>query len=79
MAAAYAWDGTDTGTGAAVQIEQGNTVRTGNDIQLYDEDAGEYHDVTVEHINRLGSSVEVDVYDSDTGENRTLQFDDNDQ
>ncbi|GLS29393.1 hypothetical protein SAMN04488498_13813 [Mesorhizobium albiziae] len=73
---ACAWDGTDSETGGAVEIESGNLVREGNDIELYDSDGGEYRDVTVEDIRRYGSSVEVEVYDNDTGEYRTLEMED---
>ncbi len=71
-----AWDGTDTNTGEGVTIEQGNLVRTGNDIEIYDENTGDYHDVTVESISRSGSTVEMEVYDNTTGESRSLEFDD---
>jgi hypothetical protein len=76
LSSASAWDGTDTESGASVEIEGGNLVREGNEIQVYDHEAGEYRDVTVESIERSGSSVEVEVYDSDAGEYRTLEMED---
>ncbi|MFD9899697.1 DUF5334 family protein [Mesorhizobium sp. NPDC059054] len=72
---AFAWDGVDTSTGNSVEIEKGNLVRTGRDIEIYDYDAGEYRDVTVEDISRHGSTVEVEVYDNESGEYRTLEMD----
>lgn len=69
-----AWDGVDTSTGDDVEIERGNLVRSGRDIEVYDYATGQYHDVTVEDINRFGSTVEIEVYDNTTGETRTLEF-----
>jgi hypothetical protein len=73
---AFAWDGIDSSTGESVEIEKGNLVRSGNDIELYDYETGNYHDVTVENINRYGSTVEIEVYDNATGDTRTLEFED---
>ncbi len=71
---AHAWDGTDVDTGNDVEIERGNLVRSGRDIEVYDYETGEYHDVTVEDINRYGGTVEIEVFDNTTGETRTLEF-----
>jgi hypothetical protein len=76
LGSAVAWDGVDAETGTAVEIDKGNLVREGNDIEIYDFDAGEYRDVTVESIRRSGSSVEVEIYDNDSGEYRTLEMED---
>jgi len=70
------WDGIDSETGAQVDIEQGNLVRSGRDIEVFDYDTGEYHDITVDDINRRGGSVEVNGYDNTTGEYRSFEFDD---
>lgn len=75
-ASALAWSGSDNETGAAVEIEQGNLVRSGNEIEVYDYDKGEYRDVTVESIQRYGGTVEVEVTDNETGETRTLDMND---
>lgn len=72
----YAWDGTDAETGELVEIERGNLVRQGRDIEVFDHGAGEYRDVTVESIRRYGSTVEVEVYDNDSGEYRTFEMED---
>ncbi|MGE0666922.1 MAG: DUF5334 family protein [Sphingomonadales bacterium] len=69
-----AWDGEDEETGGGVTIEKGNLVRAGQDIEIYDQETGEYHDVTVESIRSSGSGATVDVYDNDTGEYRTLDM-----
>jgi hypothetical protein len=73
---ALAWDGVDTNTGEAVEIERGNLVRSGSDIEVYDSSTGQYHDVTVDDIDRRGGSVEIEGYDNTTGEHRTFEFDD---
>ena len=72
----FAWDGYDYDNSASVEIDKGNLVRSGNDIEFYDHDAGAYHSATVEDIDRYGSSVEVEVYDHETGEHRTLTMED---
>ncbi len=71
-----AWDGYDYSTGNYVEIESGNLVRSGRDIEIYDYDTGDYHDVEVQSIRSYGSTVEVEVYDYDTGEYRTLEMED---
>lgn len=37
---AFAWDGTNTGTGSSIEIERGQLVRPGRTIEVYDSDAG---------------------------------------
>lgn len=71
----YAWNGYDYESGSHVEIEKGNLVRSGRDIEIYDYETGEYKDVEVQSIRSYGSSTEVEVYDSDTGEYRTLDMD----
>jgi hypothetical protein len=73
---AFAWDGIDVETGENVEIERGNLVRSGRDIEVYNHATGEYHEVTVEDIDRRGSAVEIEVYDYETGEYRTFEFQD---
>lgn len=72
----FAWDGYDYSNGTFVEIESGNLVRSGNEIEVFDYSTGQYHDVTVDSIERYGSTVEVEVYDYSTGEYRTLEMDD---
>ena len=73
---ASTWEGYDYEKGSYVEIEKGNLVRTGEEIEIYDYDEGEYKNVEVEDINRYGSTVEVEVYDYETGESRTLEMED---
>jgi len=71
----YAWDGYDYDRGSYVEIEKGNLVRPGREIEYYDYGSGEYKHGDVESIDSYGSSVEVEIYDSDTGEYRTFEMD----
>ncbi len=71
---AFAWDGYDYEKEAYVEIDKGNLVRSGNDIEIYDYSTGEYKDVEVQDIHDSGSTVEVEVYDYETGEYRTLEM-----
>ncbi|WP_245441911.1 DUF5334 family protein [Rhizobium phaseoli] len=75
-ASCLAWDGVDSETGASVEIGKGNLVRSGETIEIFDQESGEYRDVDVQSIQRSGSSIEVEVYDSESGEYRTLEMDD---
>ncbi len=70
-----AWEGYDYDKDNYVDIESGNKVRSGSDIEIYDYSSGEYRDVEVESVERYGGSIEVEVYDYDTGEYRTLEMD----
>lgn len=70
----YAWEGYDYENGTAVSISKGNLVRSGQDIEVYDYDAGEYRNVEVNSINRVGNTVEVEVYDYGNDEYRILEM-----
>lgn len=70
----YAWDGYDYESGSYVEIDKGNLVRPGQDIEIYDYGTGEYKDVEVQSIRGSGSGAEVEVYDYDKGEYRTLEM-----
>lgn len=72
---AVAWDGQDVDSGTDVEIDSGNLVREGEDIEIYDHDAGEYRNVTVESVTTSGFGAEVEVYDADSGEYRTFEMD----
>jgi hypothetical protein len=69
-----AWDGTDS-DGNAVEIESGELVRPGLDIDVYHSEKG-YGTYSVESIQRYGSTVEIEVYDYDKGEYETFEMED---
>lgn len=73
---AFSWDGYDYEKGSYVEIEKGQLVRKGREIEVYDYGSGAYRDVEVESIRRVGSKVEIEVTDSATGESSTLEMDD---
>jgi hypothetical protein len=70
-----AWDGYDNERGTSIEIEKGNLVRPGQEIEFYDHEKGEYRYGDVESIQRYGSGVEVEVYDNEEGETRTFDMD----
>lgn len=72
---ATAWDGYDYGKGTYVEVEKGNLVRPGREIEVYEYGEG-YKTFEVESINRSGSSVELEVTDTETGESRTFEMED---
>ncbi len=74
VAAAHAWDGYDYQSGTYVEIEKGQLVRPGREVEYYDYGKGQYRYGDVESIRRYGSSVEVEVYDQESGEYRTFDM-----
>jgi hypothetical protein len=73
VSGALGWDGVDQQTGAAVEIDRGELVRSGNSIDVYDSEQG-YKTYEVENIQRFGSSVEIEVTDPDTGDTKVLEM-----
>lgn len=73
---AYAWDGYDWEEGNYIEIEEGNLVREGEEIEIYDWSNGEYKYVEVEEVDSYGGTTEVEVYDYGTGEYRTFEMED---
>lgn len=72
---ALAWDGYNYEDGTYIEIEKGNLVRSGNEIELYDYNTGTYKEVEVESVDNYGSFTEVEVYDYSTGEYKTYEMD----
>ena len=70
-----AWDGYDYDKGTYVEIDEGNLVRSGEEIEVYEYGEG-YKYFDVESIERSGSTVELEVYDHDTNEYRYFEMDD---
>lgn len=66
--AALGWDGTNAETGDCVEIERGNLVRSGEEIEVYDCATGSYRYLEVEDIDGSGYGVEIEAYDLETGE-----------
>ena len=76
MNSAFAWSGTDSETGNSIDVEEGNTVRSGNTIDYYyDYNEGEYHSFEVDSVRSSSFGTEIDGYDSETGEYKTLDMD----
>lgn len=73
---AYAWDGYDWQKGNYIEIDKGNLVREGRDIEIYDYSSGQYRDVEVQDVRpSYGGGAEVEVYDYNSGEYRTFDMD----
>ena len=72
---ALAWDGYDYENGTHIEIDKGNLVRNGSEIEFYDYQSSEYRSAVIQDINSYGPSNEVEVYDYDTGEYRTFEMD----
>lgn len=69
-----AWDGFDYQTGGYVEIESGNLVRPGKEIEVFDYNTGSYKYYDVESVNSTGSGAEVEVYDYNTGEYKSFDM-----
>ncbi|WP_419693507.1 DUF5334 family protein [Mesorhizobium muleiense] len=63
-----------TGKAEATSRSTRATLSKGRDIEIYDWDTGDYHDVTVEDMRSSGSGTEVEVYDHESGDYRTLDM-----
>lgn len=72
---ALAWEGYDYQNGSHVEIEQGQLVRPGRDIEIFDYQNSRYKEVEVEAIHNHGNSVEIEVRDLRTGERRVIEMD----
>lgn len=70
----FSWSGYDHENDTDIEIEQGNLVRSGNDIEYYDYNDGEYKNAQVDSIRSYGNSVELNVIDEETGEYRTFEM-----
>lgn len=71
-----AWDGYDYEEGDYIEIEEGNLVREGEEIEIYDYSDGEYKYVEVEEVDSYGGTTEIEVYDYEKGEYRTFEMED---
>ena len=69
-----AWEGYDYESGSYIEIESGNLVREGEEIEYYDDASGEYHYGDVESIESNGSGADVEIYDPESGEYRTFEM-----
>jgi hypothetical protein len=69
-----AWDGYDYDSGNYVEIDKGNLVRSGNEIEYYDYANGEYKYGEVQNIEDNGSSVDIEIIDQDTGKTRIFEM-----
>lgn len=71
---ALAWEGYDYDKNSYVEINKGNLVREGSEIEIYDYGSNSYKNVEVQDVRSYGRSTTLEVYDSETGENRTLEM-----
>ena len=69
----YAWDGYND-KGESIEIDSGNLVRPGTEIEVYNYNTGEYSDIEVESMNSYGGSTEIEGFNYNTGEYETLEM-----
>ncbi len=69
---AQAWTGYDYESDTAVNIGQGNLVRSGERITIYDSEHGEYHSVVVQSVSGTSPGARVTVYDPEVDDYRVL-------
>jgi len=72
---AFAWDGYNESTGEYIEIGKGNLVRSGQEIEIYNYNTGNYGYGEVESVNSYGSSVEVEIYNYESGEYEIYEMD----
>jgi len=71
----YAWSGFDWSKGSYVEIEKGELVREGEEVEIFDYGDGEYKDIEIDSMNKYGNHVEIEGTDIETGEIRTFDMD----
>ncbi|MBO5064189.1 MAG: DUF5334 family protein [Campylobacter sp.] len=70
------WSGYDWENGSYVDIDKGNKVRAGRDIEIYDYKDGQYKDVEVQSVRkRYNGKTEIEIYDPSDNSYRTLDMD----
>ncbi|MGV8948976.1 MAG: DUF5334 family protein [Candidatus Paracaedibacter sp.] len=69
-----AWTGQEMGSGNSVEIEPGNFVREGENIEFYDSSDGDTRSLDILSIDRLGNTVTIEGIDSETGDVRTFEM-----
>lgn len=74
--ACLAWSGYDWDNDSYVDIEKGNKVRAGREIEIYDYKDGRYKDVEVQRVrDRYNGKTELEIYDPSDNSFRTLEMD----
>ncbi len=68
-------DGYDYDNTTAVEVEQEDLIKVGEDAVIYDYE-NSYRDVEITGISRTGNIIEVEVYDYDAGMYRYLEMED---
>ena len=71
----YAWDCEDQDSGDSIEIDKGQLVRRGNNIEFFDYGDNSYHSGDIEDIRKFGSTVEIEITDDETGKTRILEMD----
>lgn len=72
----FAWSGYDWDNGSYVDIEKGNKVLVGREIEIYDYKDGRYKDVEVQSVReRYNGKTELEIYDHSDNSYRTLEMD----
>jgi|APSaa5957512622_1039677.scaffolds.fasta_scaffold74497_2 hypothetical protein len=65
------WDGYDWESGEYIEIDKGNLVRNGEEIEVYHWEDGSYHEEEVQGMN----GDELETYDYDAGEYNYYEMD----
>lgn len=67
---ALAWDGYNFETGDYIEIDKGQLVRTGEEIEIYNYSTGEYEH---KEVNNVYNNT-IETYDYETGEYETFDM-----
>lgn len=71
----YGWSGYDWENGSYIEIEEGELVREGEEIEFYDYGDAEYKNIEIDSMNDYGTHVEIEGTDIENGEIRTFEMD----
>jgi len=69
----YSWDGYDYDTDDYIEFDHPFSVKSGNDVEIYDYSDESYHEVHVISVNRDGAMI-IEVFDYDTGDYRKFEM-----
>lgn len=68
------WSGYDYDKSTYIDINEGNTVRSGNTVEVYDYNTG-YRYMDVNSVSRFGGTVTIEALDMESGEMRSFEMD----
>lgn len=70
----FAWSGFDNDNNATIDISEGNLVREGLTITIFDWSTDDYRDVEVINLESSFNGTRLEVFDKETGQKRVFEM-----